>query len=101
MTEKITNNVLPILKYFYGSVKGKKDIDLKDQDVLATANTLDYLFDCGFTTAEITREIGRHRRIYPKTFGTAALLKRARFIFIDRLGLCQVLRSTALKPMKQ
>lgn len=61
MTEKITNNVLPILKYYYGSIKGNKDIDLKDQDVLATANTLDYLFDCGFTTAEITREIGRHR----------------------------------------
>ena len=59
--EKITNNVLPLLKYYYGSVKGIKDIDLKDQDVLATANTLDYLFDCGFTTVEITKELGRHR----------------------------------------
>ena len=59
--ETVRNNVLPLLQYYYCSVRNEKNIDYSAKNVIITGNTIDYLFDCGLSTIEIAKELSKHK----------------------------------------
>lgn len=61
--EIVRNNVLPLIQYYYGSVRSEKSVDYAAENVIITGNTIDYLFDCGLSTVEIAKELSKHKEI--------------------------------------
>lgn len=61
-TQSVCAKAKALANVYYGEILSKNKIAYSplDDRVIATANTIDYLFDCGFSFNEILEELYRH-----------------------------------------